>query len=43
MRERTEIIAITVPILIEAIAVTFIIGVAILWVAIYATRMPVPA
>lgn len=42
MRERAvEIVQIAVPVLIEAVAVTFTIGVAILWVAIYATRVPV--
>lgn len=42
MRDRAvEIVQIAVPVLIEAVAVTFAIGVAVLWVAIYATRVPV--
>jgi hypothetical protein len=38
-----EIVQIAVPVLCEAIAVIFAVGVACMWVIIYATRVPVPA
>lgn len=40
-KHRDELVQISIPVLIEAIVVTFAIGVAMLWVIILAT--PVPA
>lgn len=37
----TEIAQIAIPVLVEAVAVIFTVGVACMWVIIYATRVPV--
>ena len=41
-RDHVEIVAIAVPVLLEAVVVAFAIGVAILWVAILSKRIPPP-
>ena len=38
-----EIVQIGIPVLCEVVAVIFAVGVACMWVIIYATRVPVPA
>jgi hypothetical protein len=40
--EPVEIVQIAIPVLVEAVVAIFAIGVACMWVIIFATRVPVP-
>lgn len=42
-QEPVDLVNVAVPVLAEAIVAIFAIGVACMWVIIYATRVPVPA
>ncbi len=37
-----ELVQIAIPVLLEAVAAIFTVGVACMWVIIYATRVPTP-
>lgn len=40
-REPVELVQIAIPVLLEAVVAAFAVGVACVWVIIYATRVPV--